>query len=84
MTVYIYRPVQILRIGLKLLKVDEHKLRKQSYKSQIEDFKGHYGTEPFVLAQIWEDLQMLLEDPAELFQIAIVKPSARMDVKRKL
>lgn len=49
MTVFIYTLAQILRIGLKLLKVDPDKLKKQSYRSKMEDFKGHYGTEPVVL-----------------------------------
>lgn len=57
MPFYIYTPPQILRIGLKLLKVDPKKLSKQKHSSKIEDFKGHYGTEPHVLAQIWEDMQ---------------------------
>lgn len=62
-TIYIYSPAQMLWIGLKLLKVDPKKLSKQKQSSKMEDFKGHYGTEPHILAQIWEDMQTILDDP---------------------
>lgn len=63
MPIFIYTPAQLLRIGLKLLKVDPHKLKTQSYESRMADFKGHYGTQPIVLARMWEDLQTILHAP---------------------
>lgn len=57
MTIYIYTSDQVLRIGLKLLGVDQHRQRRQSKKSNLADFKAHYCVHPNVCAQMWEDVQ---------------------------
>lgn len=62
MPIYIYTSKQVLRIGLKVLGVDDHRQQRQSQKSNLEDFKCHYGTDPVVVAQIWEDLQTATEN----------------------
>jgi len=57
MVVYIYTADQVRRIGLKILGVDRHRQKRQSAKSNLADFKAHYGVDPIVCAQMWEDLQ---------------------------
>jgi len=57
MPVYIYTADQVQRIGLKILGVDRHRQKRQSNKSNLADFKAHYGVDPSVCAQMWEDLQ---------------------------
>ena len=53
----IYTADEVLSFGLTLVGFDEHRQRRQQRKSNVEDFKGHFGTQPVVVAQIWEDLQ---------------------------
>lgn len=57
MPVYIYTADQVQRIGLKILGVDRHRQKRQSKKSNLADFKAHYGVDPAVCAQMWEDVQ---------------------------
>jgi len=57
MPLFIYTADQLLRIGLKMLGSDEHRQKRQSKKSNLADFKAHYGVYPIVIAQMWEDLQ---------------------------
>ena len=53
----IYTADEVLSFGLTLFGFDEHRQRRQQRKSNVEDFKGHFGTQPVVIAQIWEDLR---------------------------
>lgn len=57
MLLQIFSPSQVLRIGLKIVGMSADRQKKQQRKTNIEDFRAHYGTDPFILAQIWEDLQ---------------------------
>jgi hypothetical protein len=61
--VLIYTADQTLRIGLKMHGYNNLRIRKQPRKINIEDFKAHFGTEPMVLAQVWEDIQTTIEEP---------------------
>jgi hypothetical protein len=52
-----------LHIGLKIQGLDGKRQRKQSRATNITDFRAFYGSDPLVLAQIWEDLQMVATEP---------------------
>lgn len=66
MPVYIYTPDQVLRIGLKMVGVDRHRQHRQSRKTNRGDFTVHYGVDPIVCAQMWEDLQITNIDEARI------------------
>jgi len=55
--VQVYAPSQVLRIGLKLIGLDNDDQRKEQHETNVKYFKAHYGTYPEVIAQMWEDLQ---------------------------
>lgn len=57
MVLIIYTPDEVLAFGLKLYGYDDPRLGRQTRKTNVADFKSHFGTYPSVLAQIWEDLQ---------------------------
>lgn len=48
---------EVLSIGLKMFGFDEFRQKRQCRQSNVDDFKAHFGAQPIVLAQIWEDLQ---------------------------
>jgi len=52
-----YTPAQVLRIGLKLIGVSRERQQRQLHKTNVTDFKAHFGTEPIVCAKMWDDLQ---------------------------
>jgi len=55
--VVVFTPDEILNKGLRLVNYSPRRIRRAKRKRNIERFKGHFGSEPVVLAQIWEDLQ---------------------------
>jgi hypothetical protein len=55
--VVVYTPDEILRKGLRLVNYSKKRIRRAKKVRNIERFKGHYGSEPVVVAQIFEDLQ---------------------------
>jgi len=61
-----YTPEQVLRIGLKTHGVTRQQMERRLKKTNIADFKSLYGTEPKVLAQIWDDLQTTDIDEAKI------------------
>lgn len=52
----IYTPDQVMRRGLLMVGVNDMQQQKQLRKTNIEDFKAHFGVLPVVLASIWEEL----------------------------
>jgi len=55
--IVVYTPDEILQKGLRLLNYSRRRIRRAKKARNIERFKGHYGSEPVVVAQIFEDLQ---------------------------
>ena len=53
----IYTAHEILSIGLHLVGFKECRIERASMITNIEQFWGHYGSNPNVCAQIFEDLQ---------------------------
>jgi hypothetical protein len=49
---------EILRKGLLLVGFDGSRQKNVKRERNIERFKTHFGSDPIVYAQIWEDLQM--------------------------
>jgi len=66
MVVLVYTEEQILRIGLGLIGVDRKRQKRQLPKTNVSDFKAHYGTEPKICKKIWEDLQTTTIPEAKL------------------
>jgi len=52
-----YTADQVLKVGLKLLGVSTARQNRQKHKTNVQDFRDHYGTEPDICAKIWDDLQ---------------------------
>ena len=50
-------PDEVLSEGLALYGFDEARQAIQNRKSNLNDFKAHFGVSPVVVAQVWEDLQ---------------------------
>ena len=48
---------QMLCQGLRLVGFNAHRVSKVSRSTNLERFRAHYGLNPIVYAQIWEDLQ---------------------------
>lgn len=48
---------EIMKHGLKLVKYTRRRIKRAKTIRNIERFKGHFGSQPVVVAQIWEDLQ---------------------------
>jgi len=84
MPVFIYTPDQILRIGLSILGVSLHRQQRQSYRSKLDDFCAHYGTDPVVLAQMWEDLQTTTNNEAHINATAPDNRNSGANVKNFL
>ena len=55
--VVVFTPDEILRKGLRLLNYTRKWIQRAKKECNIECFKGHFGSEPVVVAQIFEDLQ---------------------------
>ena len=48
---------EIMKHGLQLVRYTRKRIKRAKTKRNIERFKGHFGSQPVVVAQIWEDLQ---------------------------
>ena len=57
LVVDIKTPREILTIGLRLVNYTWRRIRRAKAKTNINRFKGHFGTTPVVCAQVYEDLQ---------------------------
>lgn len=62
----IYTIREMLEIGLKLLRWEEHQLKRVGYDSKVTRYRGHFGANPGVYAQLWEDLQTTTLDAARV------------------
>jgi hypothetical protein len=69
----VYTTSEIRKIGLRLVGYKKRWIKRASTKTNIQQFQGHFGSNPNVCAQIWEDLQTAeVEDarvPSESRQI---------------
>jgi hypothetical protein len=55
--IVVFTAEEIMRHGLLLVNYSRKRIKKAKTKRNIERFKGHFGSKPAVIAQIWEDLQ---------------------------
>ena len=53
----IYTPDEIMKIGLRFAGYKKRRIRRAKEKTNIERFRGHFGSDPHIYAAIWEDLQ---------------------------
>jgi hypothetical protein len=53
----VYTANEIMKQGLLLVNYTRRRIKRAKMKRNIERFKGHFGSKPSVIAQIWEDLQ---------------------------
>ena len=51
---------QVLHQGLNSVGFRNHRVQNVSRATNVERFRAHYGSNPLVYAQIWEDLQQLI------------------------
>ena len=59
----IYTMDEMLEIGLKLLRWEDYQLERVCRETRVTRYRGHFGANPGVCAQLWEDLQTTtLED----------------------
>ena len=52
---------ELLRKGLELVGFDCSRQQRVCRATNLQRFKGHYGSNPVVYVQIWEDLQQMPE-----------------------
>jgi hypothetical protein len=48
---------EILKHGLCFIGYTSKRIKKAKRRTNLGRFKGHFGSSPRVIAQIWEDLQ---------------------------
>ena len=48
---------EMLHQGLRHVGFELHRILNVSRRTNVDRFKSHYGSDPVVYAQIWEDLQ---------------------------
>ena len=53
----VYTTNEIMEQGMLLIFYSCRRIKRAQRKRNIERFKGHFGSKPSVIAQIWEDLQ---------------------------
>ena len=56
MKILVYSTDQVLWRGLELAGMERRKFDRQKRQTNLEDFRGVYGTHPMVLAVLWEKL----------------------------
>jgi hypothetical protein len=57
---------EVLARGLELVGFNDARQARSKQESNDEVFKEHYGSMPFVYAQLWEDLQLIDEATARV------------------
>ena len=62
----VYSPAEIRMIGLRLVNYTPKRIRKAKTKRNNEQFVGHFGASPAIVAKIWEDLQITANPDAWL------------------
>ena len=65
-SVVIYTTAELLKRGLLLVNYTRRRIRRAKKKRNLERFVGHFGANPTIVAQIWEDLQTTNDDAAYL------------------
>ena len=65
---------QVLHQGLNSVGFRNHRIQSVSRATNLERFRAHYGSNPLVYAQIWEDLQQLthFEATAQQFRFFLM------------
>jgi hypothetical protein len=53
----IVTPDQLLHQGLRLIGITNNRIENILRERNLERFRAHYGSNPIVYAQMWEDLQ---------------------------
>ena len=66
MVVIVVTPDQMLTQGLMLVGFENHRIQNVSRVVNLERFRAHYGSNPIVYAQIWEDLQTTAVPDAQI------------------
>jgi len=62
----IYTMDEMLEIGLKLLRWEDHQLARVCRETRVTRYRGHFGANPGVYAQMWEDLQTTTMEDARV------------------
>jgi hypothetical protein len=62
----IYTASEILKIGLHLAGYKRRRIRRAKKKTNLDRFRGHFGSNPNVLAEILEDLQTTEVEEAQV------------------
>ena len=62
----IYTPDEMLYMGLKLLKWEDHQLARVCRETRVTRYRGHFGANPHIYAQMWEDLQTTTLEAARI------------------
>jgi hypothetical protein len=60
----------ILHKGLVLVGFSIHRVQNVSRTTNLERFRGHYGSNPVVYAMIWEDLHLAVNNTPALVDSA--------------
>jgi hypothetical protein len=55
---------EVLQKGLSMVGFDHDRQKNVSRETNLQRFRAHYGSNPIVYAQIWEDLSLLTETDA--------------------
>jgi hypothetical protein len=55
---------EVLQKGLSMVGFDRDRQKNVSRETNLQRFRAHYGSNPIVYAQIWEDLSLLTETDA--------------------
>jgi hypothetical protein len=53
---------ELLRKGLELVGFEYHRQQNVSRETNLQRFRGHYGSNPIVYAQLWEDLSLQMTE----------------------
>jgi hypothetical protein len=73
----VYTANEIMKIGLLLVGFTRRRLRRAKKKTNLDRFRGHFGSNPHVLAEILEDLQTTEVEEAHV-------PSEELNIKHFL
>jgi hypothetical protein len=68
---------EILMIGLKLVGYKKRRIRRAKKQTNLDRFRGHFGSNPNVLAEILEDLQTTEVEEAQV-------PPEKLNIKHFL
>ena len=75
----ILSPDEILQKGLELVGFSRRRQQNVARPTNLERFRAHYGSNPIVYSQIWEDL-LTTEIPKA--RLAVTKTASAVDTSR--